>query len=85
MNKVDDMVSLIMLLEKGQQAFLDALRNKKLTPQMWKIAKKMWMKKKKMGHNYYTFMLYPLDYYDGPEANIQFAEVFKSISKKEKK
>ena len=34
MNKVNDMVSLIMLLEKGQQAFLDALRNKNLTPQM---------------------------------------------------
>tara|TARA_R100001510_G_C7654632_1_gene213368 strand:+ start:597 stop:854 length:258 start_codon:yes stop_codon:yes gene_type:complete len=85
MNKVDDMVSLIMLLEKGQQAFLDALRNKNLTTQMWKIAQKMWIKKKKMGHDYYTFMLYPLDYYDGPEANIQFAEVFKSITKKEKK
>ena len=49
------------------------------------IAQKMWIKKKKMGHDYYTFMLYPLDYYDGPEANIQFAEIFKSITKKEKK
>ena len=83
MNKVDDMVSLIMLLEKGQQAFLDALRNKNLTPQMWRIAQKMWIKKKEMGHDYYTFMLYPLDYYDGPEANIRHAEVFKNISKKE--
>ena len=80
---IKDMYSLIMLLEKGQKAFLDALLNKHLTPQMWRIAQKMWIKKKKMGHDYYTFMLYPLDYYDGPEANIQFAEVFKNISKKE--
>ena len=70
---IKDMDSLIMLIQKGQRSFFDAVRNKRLTPQMRKIAKKMWIKNKNInGHNFYDFMRNPLDYYE-PD-NMSFIE-----------